>query len=460
MVDTGVNSTRNGHDEDGSADYTNSIMSRSLSQDVLEELLTTAGGSTERLNRSEDNRMELKKSFSAESLLDYAKTMAAFANAGGGYLIFGVLDKPRQIVGLANDNFDKTDPAKLTTCLNNHFSPEIRWEKMVHQHNGNRIGIIYTEESLCKPVVALKNDGSGESSVKEGEIYYRYNGKTDRIRYSELRGILDKVRDDETNRWMNLISRVAKVGVANVGLLDLKTGLLTGSGGQLLVDKSVLPNVRFIKEGHFSEVEGDPALMLTGEVVPIDSELIQPVKTIVVNEGITLSDIVDCFLNNKTIPNPKDYITQMCHQSTGNLPIYHYIRMADMTIEETIRFVSGIKSRTKKGRIIRNRLKNSLDSGYGKGFVYSREDYVKMIVGKQLDRMIGPEEIVIFLRSVRTIEQKKIDRAYLYPYLWDAFGHYYFNADGRTAQEFRKTLCHLDYHQNRPYIRKDTIPTK
>ena len=90
----------------------------------------------------------------------YARTMAAFANARGGYIIFGVADNPRIAVGLdgsARDAFDNLDQAKLTAGLNDIFSPELHWELGLVEVAGVTLGAIYAFEADDKPVVAKKS---------------------------------------------------------------------------------------------------------------------------------------------------------------------------------------------------------------------------------------------------------------------------------------------------------------
>lgn len=63
----------------------------------------------------ESSTKEFKENFTWDSLGLYARTMAAYANARGGYIIFGVTDKPRQLVGLRSKSltrFDNLDQAK------------------------------------------------------------------------------------------------------------------------------------------------------------------------------------------------------------------------------------------------------------------------------------------------------------------------------------------------------------
>lgn len=50
--------------------------------------------------------LEFKENFNKSSLSKYAKTMAAFANRDGGYLIFGVKNNPRTVVGMRDNTFD------------------------------------------------------------------------------------------------------------------------------------------------------------------------------------------------------------------------------------------------------------------------------------------------------------------------------------------------------------------
>lgn len=58
------------------------------------------------LRSRESNTVEFKESFNKNSTAKYAKTMAAYANNRGGYIIFGVKDNPREIVGLKSNNFE------------------------------------------------------------------------------------------------------------------------------------------------------------------------------------------------------------------------------------------------------------------------------------------------------------------------------------------------------------------
>src|SRR5699024_10508832 len=111
------------------ASITNAVSEAALK--TLIEVHVT--GQRESVKTREGVRKEFKESFNFSSLPTYRKTMAAFANAQGGYIIFGVTDKPRVLKGLSGnhlDQFDNLDRATLTNDLNEHFSPEIHWDAM------------------------------------------------------------------------------------------------------------------------------------------------------------------------------------------------------------------------------------------------------------------------------------------------------------------------------------------
>src|SRR3989344_8185841 len=95
----------------------------------------------DRIVARESGWLEFKESFDWGSKAKYAKSMAAFANNKGGYIIFGIRDKPRDIVGLQSNNFETTDEVKITAYLNNIFSPEIVFEKFTIIVQSKNIGI-------------------------------------------------------------------------------------------------------------------------------------------------------------------------------------------------------------------------------------------------------------------------------------------------------------------------------
>lgn len=92
------------------------------------------------LRSRESNRVEFKQSFNKANTAMYAKTMASYANNSGGYIIFGIQDTPRKVIGLKNDNFENMKQEQFTEAVNALFSPAIEWE----------MGIVVINEKITK----------------------------------------------------------------------------------------------------------------------------------------------------------------------------------------------------------------------------------------------------------------------------------------------------------------------
>ncbi len=170
-----------------------------------------------RLITRESSWLEFKESFNWGSKDDYGKTFAGFSNNKGGFLVFGVKNSPRELVGLQSTNFENLDEAKITGYLNGIFAPEIFFEKRILYMRNKKVGIFEIRESTNKPVASLKNDGE----IKEGEIYYRYTARTDKIKYPELRTIIETSKEEIEDKWKSLLKNLGRIpNIANTVILD------------------------------------------------------------------------------------------------------------------------------------------------------------------------------------------------------------------------------------------------
>ncbi len=220
------------------------------------------------LRTRESSTVEFKESFHRAGLVEYAKDFAAFANNAGGYIIFGIQNRPHNPVGLRNERFDNTEEAEITGIVNEYFAPAIEWSKHTHIWNGKSFGIIYVHQSRDKPTIAIK-DGGRNQEIKSGEIYYRYTARTEKIRYAELKQIIDEKIRNERNAWYRLFERIAKIGPENVAVLNTIGGKIEGGDRTILIDDELVPTLKFIREGEFDEKKGAITLRLIGDVQPV-----------------------------------------------------------------------------------------------------------------------------------------------------------------------------------------------
>lgn len=256
-------------------------MSEILNKEIVSEILKLKEDGN--LFHRESQYLEFKESFNLAGLADYYRDFAGFANNKGGYIIFGVKDRPRrELIGLsvkAADQFDKLDPEMVSGHLLELFSANISWEHEIYSFNEMTFGVFYVYESNLKPIISKKDEGRPQT-LKNGEIYFRYGGRTQKIQSAELELIINKRIEQNNRDWIDLVQKIGKSGPQNAAILDSERGIIEKGDSQILVvDEELLKGFQLIKEGEFSETRGAKTLKLVGNITSINQvEVIKKVK--------------------------------------------------------------------------------------------------------------------------------------------------------------------------------------
>ncbi|WP_439505524.1 ATP-binding protein [Sediminibacterium sp.] len=256
-------------------------MSEKLNSKIAAEFLKLKEDGN--LYHRESQFIEFKESFNLKGLADYFRDFSAFANNKGGYLIFGVKDRPkRELVGLsssASEQFDKIDPEKISGYLLDIFSSNIQWEHELYEFKNMNFGFFYIYEAVIKPIICKKDEGK-DQILKNGEVYFRYGGRTQKIQSAELESIIQKRIEQTNHQWMDLVQKIGKSGPQNAAILDSEKGIIEKGNNQILVvDENLLSGFQIIKEGQFAEKKGAMTLKLVGDITPINQvEVIKKVR--------------------------------------------------------------------------------------------------------------------------------------------------------------------------------------
>jgi hypothetical protein len=295
-----------------------------IDESDVRELLRIQDG---HLYHREGQELEFKEQFNFAGLAEYFRDFAAFANNRGGYLIFGVKDSPRTPTGLSKasaEQFDKVDPEKITGYLLDIFSADIVWEPALLTVDEKLFGVIRIYEARTKPIIAKKDEGR-DQAIKNGEVYYRYGGRTQRIQYAELESIINKRIEKNNKSWLDLMSKIAHAGPQNAAILDTERSLIEKDDAKILVlDENLAKKLKFVKEGQFVTKDGAPTLKLVGDVLPVRKvEIVKRVKETLIREyplsalelaeavrgklpGVKQNDICQAISDNGMKDNP-DY---------------------------------------------------------------------------------------------------------------------------------------------------------
>ncbi len=232
---------------------------------------------TLKVKSRESRKLEFKESFVRGQLASYERTMAAFANALGGTIIFGVSDRPRLIVGTDPAGF--MDEAEITTRLKADFSPEIPFESRSYEVGGVTLLAFCVQPGVDRPVICQKtqskltHDAQGGTPrqdivIREATVYYRYSAQPSPILYTEFRALLDEREERRLRIIMETHKAVERVGYEKVGVVDATSFGDPAKATNLYVSKETAKSMNFIDHGRFTEStdESSPAYLVVGKV--------------------------------------------------------------------------------------------------------------------------------------------------------------------------------------------------
>lgn len=291
------------------------------------------------LKKRESFDLEYKQNFQlGDNLLKYIKTMVGMANNRGGEIVFGVKDSPHIPLGMTNNRFVSTDPKTIDAKIREYFEPSLKWEAKEIEFEGKTFGLISVREAQEKPIVCKRNK---DNILREGAVYYRYRGETKEIEYPELRNLLDVEKEKERVLWIKHIEKIRMAGPRNIEILDMCKGELPYGDHKILLEESLIENLNVIKEGSFTEKDGEgiPVLKLIGEIdglvnseqVVVNPETIYPFTTKQMQERLGINQyemqaIIHC-LGLKSKPKYHIEITN------GKTSIHKYTEKAISTIQ-------------------------------------------------------------------------------------------------------------------------------
>ena len=78
----------------------------------------------------------------------------------GGYILFGIGDKPRRLLGLNDKSLSQFEELKVedfTKALLDYFSHEIKWDHCTFEFHGMSFGVIYVYPLMRKPCICKKH---------------------------------------------------------------------------------------------------------------------------------------------------------------------------------------------------------------------------------------------------------------------------------------------------------------
>ena len=397
------------------------------------------------LTHGETDYCEAKRNFGFKYPEAWLRAVAALANNAGGYVLFGVCDKgtngtngedhSHYVCGMDDDLFLDADAAEFSMRLKSFFQPTPRFEITSISFDDKVVGVLFVHKHPSAPVIATTG---GKSKIKEGDIFYRYPGQSTRIKYGDLRSILDDRDKKARLESLPLIEKILEIGPEKSMIADLTNGLLSNQQNNIFIDDDAIGKLKFIKEGQFVEKDGALTLKLIGELQPINY-----VKTKQVFDNISKNEIFSCFLNQVSVDNPAAFINALRDIQTYWLPIFYYQHLAQFSEQQAVDCLNdGIGGMKQSIRHHTNRLKSRSGpnlNAYGSDeFRQSLKNNVNIDV-----YALDLKDKRLLLRSLQELNKDDIELEYALTILKQFYPEIFI--DSPTIQsEIRKAICWVD----------------
>lgn len=312
-----------------------------------------AQGDTWKVVCGEGADCESKREFDLKKPVHMVRTIAAMANNRGGFLFYGVEDHSQEVVGLVNDKFENTDIARIVDVVRKYMAPTPDFKKFEIEIGALKVGVLFIEPYVVPPIVITKHD----DKVAEGDILFRYPGRSERIKPNDLFDLLRRRDLGAATNLLNSAQHIARIGSDRAVILNTDVNKIDLEKKTILIDSKLAEQLKFIKEGSFEEKEGAPTLKLVGDVSL--AETVKGETEVVIHEKALEPDmVVLAYLNNDQVGAPIEYIKESAMVQREWLPLFYFAKALENGVADGIAALEGTKANyknTKKKALARLR---------------------------------------------------------------------------------------------------------
>jgi hypothetical protein len=166
--------------------------------------------------KKETKTIEFKQSIDTTSTADWCeiiKDIVAFANSGGGIILFGVTNEGKKAQFNSRDILSY-DTADITNKVFKHTGTQFdNFELIEVKRKNYSIAALLIHETF-PPMVFINNgtyqgaDGKNKSAFTKGTLYYRHGSKSEPANSSDIEKIIEKEIEQRKKNWLGNIRKV------------------------------------------------------------------------------------------------------------------------------------------------------------------------------------------------------------------------------------------------------------
>lgn len=252
-----------------------------------------------RVTARESANLEFKLLLDLNSFKKCLKTIAAFSNQSGGTIVFGIRDRPRDLVGIGNADLDEGLQSEqlvrnIVPCPQTHY--------FTFEMHGMNFAAIHVFPVSKPPAIAIR-DLSGEGGVgqilTQGMIYRQRRGQTSAISGEEFSQLLAHRDSLIRAEIFGFLARGRDIGFDKAVVAD--TRQTEGEDGEVtfFLPADAASQLNIVDRARLVESEGAPAYEIRGNVqltVPSEDDPRIPMRAAESAEAIR-GELEDVFWN-------------------------------------------------------------------------------------------------------------------------------------------------------------------
>lgn len=223
---------------------------------------------TLKVGSRERRGLEFKQACDENTRKKCLKTIAAFANTGGGRIIFGVTDNNRQVCGI--DPTDFPDEAEIDDFISKYLSPTPIFEMVEHSLHGRDIIELRVERMTKPPVIATRDCQTAEvrnkNVLQQGIVYCRRAGKSCPASSDEYRAMLERRDQAVQSAITDLLDHAKKVGFDRVSIADFSNYQNPNENVELYLPEEAAKNLNVVDRARLVKSDGAPAYEIKGTI--------------------------------------------------------------------------------------------------------------------------------------------------------------------------------------------------
>ena len=221
-----------------------------------------------KVNSRERRDLEFKETCDENTRRSCLKTIAAFANNGGGRIVFGISDSPRHVVGVDPATFP--DEAAFDDFLRKYLSPVPDVLIEDHEIEGKTLVVVRVMAMSKPPIIAVKEcqtiAAKNKTVLQPGVIYNRRGGKTECASSDEFRQMLEKRDQAVQQAILSIFDRARSIGFDRVSVADFSNFTSPGDNVTLYLPDDAARSLNVIDRAKLVEDGGAPAYEIKGRI--------------------------------------------------------------------------------------------------------------------------------------------------------------------------------------------------